>query len=90
MSAEVITGEFRSQDDRAAAYSLPASAAIGLPILDRAHTALIARPLGCGALEVGDLDLCFRGLVDEVLRGDVELKGHFQSVGPRPFQRRGA
>jgi hemerythrin len=43
-----------------------------------------------GTLEVGDLDLCYRALVDEILRGDLELKSHFQSMGSRPVQRRGA
>ena len=156
MSADVITGRFRSQDSVAAAYRLPASAIVGLPILDQAHAALIARlnaahraltageeakarlqletlrtelaahfdieegimqalgfralrhhvrshaataagldaicraSLGRGVLEVGDLDLCFRALIDEVLRGDVDLKSHFQSLGARPFQRREA
>jgi hypothetical protein len=156
VSAEVITGKFRSQDNVAAAYGLPASAVVGLPILDQAHAALIARlnaahraltagdeakarlqletlrtelaahfdieegimqalgfralrhhvrshaataagldaicraSLSRGALEVGDLDLCFRALIDEILRGDVDLKSHFQSVGARPFQKRGA
>lgn len=156
MSADVITGRFRNQDSVAAAYRLPASAIVGLPILDQAHAALIARlnaahrvltageeakarlqletlrtelaahfdieegimqalgframrhhvrshaataagldaicraSLGRGVLEVGDLDLCFRALIDEVLRGDVDLKSHFQSLGARPFQRREA
>lgn len=156
MSADVITGRFRNQDSVAAAYRLPVAAVVGLPILDQAHAALIARlnaahraltagdeaqarlqletlrtelaahfdieegimqalgfrglrhhvrshaataaeldgicraSLGRGALDAGDLDLCFRGLVDEILRGDVELKSHFQSVGARPFQKRGA
>ena len=35
MFAEVITGRFK--DEGANPYSLPASAQIGLPVLDRAH-----------------------------------------------------
>jgi hemerythrin-like metal-binding protein len=154
MFAEVITGRFK--DEGANPYSLPASAQIGLPVLDRAHAALLARlnaahraltagdeararlqletlradmathfdieeqimqalgfsamrdhirrhaasaahldeicrgSLGRGALQLSDLDLCFQALIDEVLRGDVDLKSHFQSMGStRPMQQRG-
>jgi hemerythrin-like metal-binding protein len=154
--AEVITGRFADQAKAPGAYSLPASAVVGLPILDQAHAALLARlnaahraliagdevkarfqletlrsdmathfdieeqimqalgfpalrqhvrshaasaaqlndicrgSLGRGTLDVSDLDLCYQGLVDEILRGDLELKSHFQSMGSRPVQRRGA
>ena len=156
MLAEVITGRFGDRARTSEAYSLPASAEVGLPILDQAHAALLARlnaahralmagdtakarfqletlradmathfdieeqimqalgfpalrqhvrshaasaaqldgicraSLGRGALEVSDLDLCYQGLIDEILRGDLELKSHFQSMGSRPVQRRGA
>ncbi len=156
MFAEVITGRFREQAKAPVAYSLPASAEVGLPILDQAHGALLARlnaahralmardtakarfqleslradmaihfdieeqimqalgfpalrqhvrshaasaaqldgicraSLGRGTLEVSDLDLCYQGLIDEILRGDLELKSHFQSMGSRPVQRGGA
>lgn len=156
MFAEVITGRFADQAKAPGAYCLPASAAIGLPILDQAHAALLARlnaahraltagdeakarlhletlrsemathfdieeqimqalgfpalrhhvrrhaasaaqlndicraSLGRGTLDVSDLDLCHQGLVDEILRGDLELKSHFQSMGSRPVQRRDA
>ena len=156
MFAEVITGRFGDQAKAPDAYSLPASAEVGLPILDQAHAALLARlnaahralmageeakarlqletlradmathfdieeqimqaldfpdlrnhvrshaasaaqldaicraSLGRGRLDVSDLDLCYRGLVDEILRGDLDLKSHFQSMGSRPVQRRGA
>jgi hemerythrin len=156
VSAEVITGRFADQAKVPSAYSLPASAKVGLPILDQAHAALVARlnaahralmagdsakarlqletlradmathfdieeqimqalgfpalrhyvrshaasaaqlndicraSLGRGTLDVSDLDLCYQGLVDEILRGDLELKSHFQSMGSRPVQRRGA
>ena len=156
MFAEVITGRFREQAKAPVAYSLPASAEVGLPILDQAHGALLARlnaahralmardtakarfqleslradmathfdieeqimqalgfpalrhhvrshaasaaqldgicraSLGRGTLDVSDLDLCYQGLIDEILRGDLELKSHFQSMGSRPVQRRGA
>ena len=156
MFAEVITGRFADQAKAPGAYSLPASAEVGLPILDQAHAALLARlnaahraltagdevkarfqletlradmathfdieeqimqalgfpalrqhvrshaasaaqlndicraSLGRGTLDVSDLDLCYQGLVDEILRGDLELKSHFQSMGSRPVQRRGA
>jgi hemerythrin-like metal-binding protein len=154
--AEVIVGRFGEQAKAPGAYSLPASAHIGLPILDQAHVALLARlnaahralmageeararlqletlrtemathfdieeqimqalgfpglrhhvrshaasaaqldaicraSINRGTLEVGDLDRCYRGLVDEILRGDVDLKSHFQTMGRRPVQRRGA
>lgn len=156
MFAEVITGRFADQAKASDAYSLPASAVVGLPILDQAHAALLARlnaahraltagdkararlqletlrsdmathfdieeqimqalgfpalrhhvrshaasaaqlndicrsSLGRGTLDVSDLDLCYQGLIDEILRGDQELKSHFQSMGSRPVQRRGA
>ena len=156
MFAEVITGRFAEQVKAPAAYILPDSAEVGLPILDQAHAALLARlnaahralttgneanarlqletlrtdmtthfdieeqimqalgfpamrqhvrshaasaaqldgicraSLGRGALDVSDLDLCYQGLIDEMLRGDLELKSHFQSMGSRPVQRRGA
>ena len=156
MFAEVITGRFADQAKAPGAYSLPASAVVGLPILDQAHAALLARlnaahraliagdevkarfqletlrsdmathfdieeqimqalgfpalrthvrshaasaaqlndicraSLGRGTLDVSDLDLCYQSLVDEILRGDLELKSHFQSMGSRPVQRKGA
>ena len=156
MFAEVITGRFGDQAKAPEAYSLPASAEVGLSILDQAHAALLARlnaahraltagdevkarfqletlradmathfdieeqimqalgfpalrqhvrshaasaaqlndicraSLGRGTLSVSDLDLCYQGLVDEILRGDLELKSHFQSMGSRPVQRRDA
>lgn len=158
MLAEVITGRFRdgSKASASARYSLPAAAQVGLPVLDQAHAALLARlnaahgalmagdeakarlqlealrsdmaahfdieegimqalgfpamrdhirrhaasaaqldeicraSLGRGALRVGDLDLCFQGLVDEILRGDGDLKAHFQTMSARPIQQRGA
>jgi hemerythrin-like metal-binding protein len=154
--AKVISGRFADRAKAPGAYSLPDSAAVGLPILDQAHAALLARlnaahraltageqanarlqlealradmaahfeieeqimqalgfpalrhhvrshaasaaqlndicrgSLGRGTLDVSDLDLCYQGLVDEILRGDLELKSHFQSMGSRPVQRRGA
>lgn len=157
MFAEVIKGRFgaaRAAD--AAPYALPVSAEIGLPVLDEAHAALLARlnaahhavsagdqaqarlqldllrsdltthfdieeqimqalgfaavrdhvrrhaahmaeldeicrgSLSRGSLTVGDLDVCFRGLVDEILRGDVDLKSHFQSMGSRRAGAQGA
>ena len=156
MFAEVITGRFADQAKAPDAYSLPASAEVGLSILDQAHAALLARlnaahraltagdevkarfqletlradmathfdieeqimqalgfpalrqhvrshaasaaqlndicraSLGRGTLSVSDLDLCYQGLVDEILRGDLDLKSHFQSMGSRPVQRRDA
>lgn len=156
MFADVITGRFADRAKAAEAYSLPAAARLGLPILDQAHAALLARlnaahralmagdeakarlqletlradmathfdieeqimqalgfpalrhhvrshaasaaqldaicraSLARGALAVSDLDLCYQGLVDEILRGDLDLKSHFQSMGSRPVQRRGA
>jgi hemerythrin len=156
--AEVIVGRFREEKVAGAApYTLPASAQIGLPVLDQAHAALLARlnaahralaagdeatarlqletlrsdmaahfdieeqimqalgfaamrghirrhaasaaqlgkvcraSLGRGSLQVGDLDLCYQGLIDEILRGDLDLKSHFQSMGStRAMQERGA
>jgi len=157
--AEVITGRFKEEalGSPAGPYTLPASAEVGLPVLDQAHAALLTRlnaahraltagdeararlqletlrsdlathfdieeqimqalgfsamrdhirrhaasaaqlteicrtSLARGALAVGDLDLCFQALVDEVLRGDNDLKSHFQSMGStRPIQQRGA
>lgn len=156
MFAEVITGRFADRAKAPEAYSLPAAAAVGLPILDQAHAALLARlnaahralmagdeakarlqletlrtdmathfdieeqimqalgfpalrnhvrshaasaaqldaicraSLNRGTLDVSDLDLCYQGLVDEILRGDLDLKSHFQSMGSRPVQQRGA
>ena len=159
MFAEVITGRFKDRAGEAATgpYALPAAAKVGLPVLDQAHVALLARlnaahralaagdeatarlqletlrsdmathfdieeqimqalgfsamrdhvrrhalsaaqldeicraSLARGALEVGDLDRCYQGLIDEILRGDVDLKSHFQSMGStRPMQQRGA
>ena len=47
--------------------------------------------LARGVLRPDDLDLCFQSLVDEMIRGDVDLKSHFQSVDRnRPIQQRGA
>jgi len=156
--AEVITGRFKDEGKASGAtpYSLPASAEVGLQVLDQAHAVLLARlnaahraltagdeagarlqletlrsdmathfdieeqimqalgfsamrdhirrhaasaaqldeicraSLGRGTLQVSDLDLCFQSLVDEILRGDIDLKSHFQSMGARPIQRRGA
>jgi hemerythrin len=148
--AEVIKGRFgQAKALDAAPYALPAAAEIGLPVLDEAHGALLARlnaahravrsgdqaqarlqldrlrsdltahfdieeqimqalgfaavrdhvrrhaastaqfdeicrtSLARGALAVSDLDRCFQNLVDEILRGDVDLKSHFQSMGVR-------
>jgi hemerythrin len=74
--------------------------ALGFPALRnhvRSHAASAAQlndicraSLGRGALDVSDLDLCYQGLIDEILRGDLQLKSHFQSMGSRPVQRRGA
>ena len=74
--------------------------ALGFPALRqhvRSHAASAAQldgicraSLGRGTLDVSDLDLCYQGLIDEILRGDLELKSHFQSMGSRPVQRRGA
>jgi hemerythrin-like metal-binding protein len=156
--AEVITGRFRDESKALGVepYRLPESAEVGLPILDQAHAALVARlnaahralmagneakarlqlealrsdmtthfdieeqimqalgfpamrdhirshaasatrlhqicraSLSRGTLVVSDLDLCFQSLIDEILRGDVDLKSHFQSMGSRPVQPRGA
>ena len=156
MRAEVITGRFRNKASGEGPYSLPVSAEVGLPILDDAHAALLARlnaahadlavgdqasarlqletlrtDLGThfdieeqimqalgfagmrqhirrhatsaaqldaicrasferGALQVGDLDLCYQSLIDEILRGDLDLKSRFQSMSNRPKQRQGA
>lgn len=47
--------------------------------------------LARGTLRADDLDRCFQALVDEILRGDVDLKSHFQSMDrTRPIQQRGA
>ena len=47
--------------------------------------------LARGSLQPDDLDRCFRALVDEILRGDVDLKSYFQSMDrSRPIQQRGA
>jgi hemerythrin len=47
--------------------------------------------LARGALQAGDLDRCFQTLIDEILRGDLDLKSHFQSMGStRPIVQRGA
>ena len=46
--------------------------------------------LGRGALQASDLDLCFQSIIDEILRGDVDLKSHFQTMAARPIQRQGA
>lgn len=150
MFAEVIRGRFgegRASDT--APYALPAAAEIGLPVLDQAHAALLARlnaahralasgneaqarlqldllrsdlathfdieeqimqalsfadlrtrirhhaastaqldeicrtSLSRGALTVSDLDLCFQVLIEEMLRGDLALKSHFQAMGCR-------
>ena len=156
MFAEVITGRFADKATARGAYVMPASAEVGLPILDQAHAVLLARlnaapraltagdeagarlqietlradmaahfdieeqimqalgfaglrqhvrnhaasaaqldgicraSLSRGTLDVSDLDLCYQGLIDEILRGDLELKSHFQSMGSRPVPRRGA
>lgn len=156
MFTEVITGRFADQATAPGAYCMPASAEVGLPILDQAHAALLSRlnaahralmagneakarlqleilrtdmathfdieeqimqalgfpalrhhvrshaasaaqldgicraSLGRGTLDVSDLDLCYQGLIDEILRGDLALKSHFQSMGSRPVQRKGA
>lgn len=154
MFAEVIRGRFREEGVH---YALPDSAEMGLPVLDQAHAALLARlnaahralssgeealarlqldmlrsdltahfdieeqimqalgfadlrshirhhatstaqidqicraSLSRGSLTVSDLDLCFQGLIDEILRGDLDLKSHFQSMGSRrPAAKRGA
>lgn len=55
--------------------------------LDEICRASLAR----GALRTEDLDLCFQALVDEMIRGDVDLKSHFQSMDRnRSIQQRGA
>lgn len=145
MFAEVIAGRFK--DEARGPYALPSAARIGLPVLDKAHAALLARLNGAhralgagdeaaarlqleslrsemathfdieeqimhalgfdgmrdhirrhaasaaqldeicrtslarGALQVADLDLCFQALIDEILRGDLDLKSHFQAMG---------
>ena len=155
MFAEVITGRFKDKEPAGTPYVLPASAVVGLPVIDKAHAALLARlnaahralsagdeakarlqletlrvdmathfdieeqimqvlgfsdmrdhirhhaasaarldqicraSLAHGALQFSDLDLCFQALIDEILRGDVDLKSHFQSMGStRPMQQR--
>ena len=155
MRAEVITGRFK--DEPKGAYALPSAARIGLPVLDKAHVALLARlnvahaalgagdvakarmqlellraemathfdieeqimqalgfgamrehirrhaasaaqldeicraSLARGALRIADLDLCFQTMIDEILRGDLDLKSHFQSMGStRPITQQGA
>lgn len=155
MLAEVIKGRFK--DDAKGAYSLPSAARIGLPVLDKAHVALLARlnmahaalgagdeskarlqlemlrsdmathfdieeqimqalefdamrdhirrhaasaaqldeicraSLARGALQAADLDRCFQTMIDEILRGDLDLKSHFQSMGStRPIAQRGS
>ena len=157
MFAEVIRGRFG--EERMAnrgPYVLPDSAEVGLPVLDQAHAALLARlnaahraltigdtttarlqlemlrtdlathfdieeqimqalgfaamrdhirrhatstaqfeeicrsSLSRGALTIQDLDLCFESLIDEIMRGDVDLKSHFQSMGSRRPESKGA
>lgn len=148
MFAELIEGKSRDETGASAGapYVLPASARVGLPVLDKAHIALLARlnaahralmagdeagarlaiealrsdmathfdieeqimqtlgfpdlrdhvrrhaagaaeideicraSLARGALLVGDIDRCFHALIDEILRGDVALKSHFQAM----------
>ena len=145
MFAEVIAGRFK--DEARGPYALPSAARIGLPVLDKAHAALLARLNGAhralgagdeaaarlqleslrsemathfdieeqimhalgfdgmrdhirrhaasaaqldeicraslarGALQAGDLDRCFQTMIDEILRGDLDLKSHFQAMG---------
>jgi hemerythrin len=33
-----------------------------------------------GVLQIGDLDLCFQALLDEILRSDIDLKSHLQEM----------
>ena len=42
MFAEVITGRFKDEP-KDGPYALPAAALVGLPVIDKAHTALLAR-----------------------------------------------
>jgi hemerythrin len=159
--AEVIRGRFggKAAVDTAVdsgPYVLPNAARIGLPVLDQAHAALLARlnaahrdlssgheaearlqlemlrsdlvthfdieeqimqglgfagmrgqvrrhatitakfdeicraSLSRGSFTVSDLDLCFQNLIDEVMRGDVDLKSHFQTMGSRRSAQEGA
>jgi hemerythrin len=46
--------------------------------------------LSRGCFTVADLDLCFQNLIDEVMRGDVDLKSHFQTMGSRRAAQEGA
>ena len=74
--------------------------ALGLPALRdhvRQHATKEAQvdgicraSLARGALTIGDIDQCFQLLIDEVVRGDLELKSHFQSMGCAPIHQRGA
>jgi hemerythrin len=159
--AEVIRGRFggKAAVDTAVdsgPYMLPDAARVGLPVLDQAHAALLARlnaahralssgeeaearlqlerlrsdlvthfdieeqimqglgfsgmrdqvrrhatntaqfdkicraSLSRGSLAVADLDLCFQSLIDEIMRGDVDLKSHFQTMGSRRAAQEGA
>jgi hemerythrin len=52
---------------------------------------IFRKSLARGALLVEDLDRCFHLLIDEIMRGDVALKSHFQSMSSaRPLQQQGA
>jgi hemerythrin-like metal-binding protein len=154
--AEVIRGRFRDDMADARSYALPAAAKIGLPVLDQAHAALLARlnaahralssgdeararlqldmlrsdlmthfdieeqimqaldfagmrhhvrghatstaqfeeiyrtSLSRGSLRTEDLDHCYQSLIDEIMRGDVDLKSHFQTVGSQRTALQGA
>lgn len=33
-----------------------------------------------GGLQIGDLDLCFQALIDEILHSDIDLKSHLQEM----------
>ena len=157
MFAEVIRGRFGGKAAvDSGPYVLPDAATIGLPLLDQAHAALLARlnaahralssgheaearlllemlrsdlvthfdieeqimqglgfagmrdqvrrhaantaqfdeicraSLARGSFTVADLDLCFQNLIDEVMRGDVDLKSHFQTMGSRRAAQEGA
>ena len=157
MCAEVIRGRFEGKTAvDSGPYVLPDAARIGLPVLDQAHAALLARlntahralssgheaearlqlemlrsdlvthfdieeqimqglgfagmrdqvrrhatntaqfdqiyraSLSRGTFTLADLDLCFQNLIDEVMRGDVDMKSHFQSMGSRRAAREGA
>ena len=51
---------------------------------------IFRKSLARGALLVEDLDHCFHALIDEIMRGDVALKTHFQSMSSRrPVQQQG-